>query len=222
MDTFEIRGPIAPEGSSDESGLARPGPPYGAARAAARQNGVPDGKSPDLSSEDVTALASAARGGDREALKRLYGLYKDRAYRIALLLLSNREAAEEVTEEAFVRYYHNTAAEHATFPQWVYKTVVGICVGHTSARGAVECERLSVNDPDRHAALRRRIAAALACLEPRARVAFVLREGVRLSYRQIAAVMDDEPEHVAHYLADARAGLAEVLEQIEFEAWNIG
>lgn len=172
---------------------------------------------------EVGRWAEAARRGDREALKNLFDRYKDDVYRTALLLLSNRSAAEAVAEEAFVRYHRQPPEDGTRFDRWIFRTVVDLCVRHAEEGGGVgPRERLSIDDPERPTAIRRLIAAALHEVPPHARVAFVLREANGFSYERIAALTGEPLDRVGVHLARARAGLAGVLERIEFESWNAG
>ena len=211
VDTFSPSGQRAPK-----TGVLPSGRSYSASVAGAVAPVRPDADE-DLARQ--ARLAAAAREGDRKALKELFGSYKDRVYRTALLLLSSRDAAEAVTEEVFVRFYQE--APEGEFGTWAYRAVVGICLRHMiEGDGDGTRERLSVHAPDRGAAIRRRIAVALADLAPQARVAFVLREGQAFSYERIATVMETGPDRIAEHLVAARSRLAGVLEEIEFEAWN--
>jgi RNA polymerase sigma-70 factor, ECF subfamily len=55
-----------------------------------------------LETDRVKALLVACGGGDRIAFKSLYDLQSSRLLAVAIRVLGNREAAEEVLQEAFV------------------------------------------------------------------------------------------------------------------------
>ena len=51
---------------------------------------------------DDAALAGRIRGGDCEALGELYDLYAPQAYAVAVRILSDQYAAEDIVHDAFV------------------------------------------------------------------------------------------------------------------------
>jgi len=69
------------------------------------------------------------RNGDREALDGLFDLYVDRVYGYARAILGNREDAEEVAAEAFLRAFQNAASyrSDAPFHIWLFAIVRNLC-----------------------------------------------------------------------------------------------
>lgn len=55
---------------------------------------------------DTDALLRAVRAGDESALRTLYEWYSTNVYALAYAITRNREAAEEVTQDAFLRVWH--------------------------------------------------------------------------------------------------------------------
>lgn len=173
--------------------------------------------------DEVASWVGDAQNGYRDALKKLYDAYKNSVFQTALLLLSSREAAATVTEEVFVRFSEGEQVDGHAFELWLYRTISQVCTMHMAGEEGVPANpRLPVDEPDRATAIRRRIAGALATLDPDVRVAFVLREGQGFDYDGIARVMGGTEDDVARHLAAARSRIAAVLEGIEFEAWNVG
>jgi RNA polymerase sigma-70 factor (ECF subfamily) len=112
--------------------------------------------------------------------------YRDRALRIAWRLLgSDGAAAEDVTQEAFVRAYRGLARfrDEAKLSTWFYRILVNEVRRHQRWRmlqRATDGEPDALPDPGSGAAaasdpaLRRRIGAAIAALPRGQREAFVL------------------------------------------------
>jgi RNA polymerase sigma-70 factor (ECF subfamily) len=61
---------------------------------------------------------------------RLVDRYKDKSFSLALRLLKNREDAEEVLQDAFVRAYNSLGKfeERAKFSTWFYRIVYNVCL----------------------------------------------------------------------------------------------
>jgi RNA polymerase sigma-70 factor (ECF subfamily) len=68
------------------------------------------------------ALARMAREGDRHAFERLFERYKKPILNFVYRLIGNRETAEEVTQETFIRVYRNLDIfdPNRKFSSWVY------------------------------------------------------------------------------------------------------
>jgi RNA polymerase sigma-70 factor (ECF subfamily) len=80
------------------------------------------------SDADMLALLQAARAGDSAAYDRLYNLYADRVFRYLYARLGQREMAEDLTADVFVRLLQNlprfrvnNARPVASFSAFVYR-----------------------------------------------------------------------------------------------------
>ncbi len=80
------------------------------------------------SDADMLALLQAARAGDSAAYDRLYNLYADRVFRYLYARLGQRELAEDLTADVFVRllknlprFKVNAARPVASFSAFVYR-----------------------------------------------------------------------------------------------------
>jgi RNA polymerase sigma-70 factor, ECF subfamily len=80
------------------------------------------------SDADMLALLHAARAGESAAYDRLYNLYADRVFRYLYARLGQRELAEDLTADVFVRLLQNlprfkvnTARPVASFSAFVYR-----------------------------------------------------------------------------------------------------
>ncbi|TMU57353.1 RNA polymerase sigma factor [Flagellimonas algicola] len=69
-------------------------------------------------------LEQAARG-DREGLEYLVNAYKDLAYAIAIKVLQNKEDAEEVVQDSFIRAFASLKKfkKSSKFSTWLYRIV---------------------------------------------------------------------------------------------------
>jgi RNA polymerase sigma-70 factor (ECF subfamily) len=80
------------------------------------------------SDAEMLALLQAARAGDSAAYDRLYNLYSDRVFRYLYARIGQREVAEDLTADVFVRLLQNlprfrvnAARPVASFSAFVYR-----------------------------------------------------------------------------------------------------
>jgi RNA polymerase sigma-70 factor, ECF subfamily len=148
----------------------------------------------------VTASDTARRGAATAEPKRLAELYERNApgaLRLAFLITSDPELAQDITQEAFVRvagrfrYLRSPSA----FDAYLRRTVVNLCNSHFRhqrvVRAALEREAglatRPVEDPD--PGLRDQLRRALHRLPARQRTALVLHYYEDLSEEQLANAM---------------------------------
>jgi len=89
------------------------------------------------SDAEMIALISAAQHGDPKAYDQLYNLYSDKLFRYLYLRLGEREPAEDLAAEVFVRlvrmlphYRINSARPVAAFSAWLYKIAANLLTDH--------------------------------------------------------------------------------------------
>lgn len=66
---------------------------------------------------------------DTRPFEQLVSLYKDRVFSTAYRLMGNRQEAEDVAQEVFLKVYRNirTLDEPATLTAWIYRITVNTC-----------------------------------------------------------------------------------------------
>src|SRR4030042_2840774 len=73
---------------------------------------------------DVRSLVERSARGDIESFGELYGLYLDRIYRYVFYQVSNRVAAEDLTEEIFLKAWEGIGkfkGKGPPFQAWLYR-----------------------------------------------------------------------------------------------------
>lgn len=77
-------------------------------------------------------LIELVKTGHTAAYRELITRYKDYAYTIAFRVLANREDAEEVTQDAFVKVYKGVANFQANskFSTWLYRIVLNTAISY--------------------------------------------------------------------------------------------
>ena len=149
-----------------------------------------DGRTDALIVEQVLA-------GDVDAFAVLVGRYRESCARYALHMLGNREDAEEVLQDAFVRAYRSLGRceDPERFGAWLFRILVNRC-RTAGARRARRTKTFLADDgalmtaseehPAEQWAWREEIERALGELRPEQREAFLLKYVEGLGYDEMA------------------------------------
>lgn len=75
-------------------------------------------------------LVKRAKKGDGKAYDELNRLYKDAVYSIIYRMVHNRQEAEDLTQEAFIKAYNsiNSFNEEYAFSTWLFKIATNNCI----------------------------------------------------------------------------------------------
>lgn len=180
------------------------------------------------------ALVAASRRGDRDAFRELVERYFRRILAVATGMLRNREDAQDVAQEAFIKAYGNLGAfkGDSSFYTWLYRIAVNLCIDwqRRAARAGLNLEPAGsllddaqrTERPDdrpgvdpferlRDRELGESVLAALGELTPEHRAVILLREVEGLSYEEISHVMRCAKGTVMSRLYYARKRLQERL-----------
>jgi len=86
-----------------------------------------------------TRLARLARKGDHRAFAELVELYKDKLYHLARRMLSQRQEAEDIVQETFLRVYNHLDRydENQKFSTWIYRIATNLCIDRLRRRRQV-------------------------------------------------------------------------------------
>jgi len=117
-----------------------------------------------------SALVARAQGGDMEAFDELYRLHRDKVYSLCLNLCGDRERAQDLLQETFVRGWRGLQGfrGQSAFSTWLHRVAVNVCRdGERRRRTQVGeahagIEQDSVGAPEARASARRRGAGARA------------------------------------------------------------
>ncbi len=205
-------------------GAAAPGPePLAPSRKTAAE-----GESEPSESQ----LIEEARSGSHGAFERLVRRYSERAFRAAYRVLRDKEASEDVVQEAFLKAYRGLRRFECRsgFYTWLYRIVVNLALDRRRRdRGiTTEWEDRALEDVDARATLpqaedpelasRRRelrqlVARGIEGLPDGQREVLLLREVDGLSYEEIAASMRISKGTVMSRLHYARRKMVAFLKQ---------
>jgi RNA polymerase sigma-70 factor (ECF subfamily) len=199
-----------------------------------KQNGTDE--NPVLRDPDVR-LMLRAKQGDETAFTQLVTNYQDRLVGVLAHMLQNKEAAEDLAQEVFLRIYR---ARHgyeptAKFSTWLFRIANNLANNLRRDTGRRKETLLNVHDsgplgprpgerliaeksglmPARQfdkSEMCSMVQAALATLNENQRMAVLLHKFEEMSYSDIAATLETTPTAVKSLLSRARDNLREKLE----------
>jgi RNA polymerase sigma-70 factor (ECF subfamily) len=175
-------------------------------------------------------LIAGARAGELAAFNALVELYQAQVYNLAYRMLSQREAAEDATQETFLSVFqHIVQFRGDNFRAWLLRIASRACIDQVRRAGrrpAISWDAASadpvqdVEPPDPgegpegatlRLELRTTLQRALSTLPPEQRIAVVLCDVQGLSYQEIADAMGTNIGTVRSRLARGRAHLRDRL-----------
>lgn len=176
------------------------------------------------------ALARQAQTGDIDAFSALVGRYQRTVVNLAYRMLGDRQEAEDVAQEAFIRAYQSLGRYDPArrFFPWLYRIAINRCL---TVRARPQSTPLSDETaaalPDDQPTPEQQVArnetqadvqSAIATLPEHERTLVALRYGADLSYEEIATTMQLPLGTVKNRLFRARQRLAGLLSEDYDEA----
>jgi RNA polymerase sigma-70 factor (ECF subfamily) len=169
-----------------------------------------------------------ALAGSEDAFIDLVRKYESRIFTLVSRIVSNREDAEDVTQEAFTKAYARLSSFtfQSAFFTWLYRIAVNAAADFVKSRRRRRTTSLDAlaeaapavappqSRPERSASrgeLRERLRLAIADLPPVFRTVLVLRELEDLAYDEIAKILGCSIGTVESRLFRARARIREAL-----------
>lgn len=172
----------------------------------------------DREETDEALIARAGRG-DRLAAGALVMRHTDRIFAASLKMLGDRAAAEDVTQETFLRLWKNAGrwrSGNARLETWLYRVAMNLCIDNlrerrreAPAEAAPDRADPAPRADDSLAAEQRRVIvdAAIAALPERQRMAITLCHYQELSNIEAAEILGVSVEAVESLLARGRRAL---------------
>ena len=142
-------------------------------------------------------VALAARG-DRRAFERLYRQHVGRVFSVCARMTGDRTAAEELTQDVFVRAWEKLALYRgeSAFSTWLHRLAVNVVLNHRKSegrrRGRLEDDQDAIDaTPGRQApaGIAMDLEQAIAGLPPGARRVFVLHDVEGFKHEEIAEML---------------------------------
>ena len=170
----------------------------------------------------------ACQQGDREAFRLLFEAYKDRVFSIACYSLGDETAADDVTQQIFVKLFTRIGQFRgdSEFTTWLYRLVINSCLDERRRQRrflpVAEFAPMTVHRKSPETGYERRelagsVREAIGGLKPKMRTPILLKYIEGLSYEEIAAVLGCSKGTVASRLNRAHKALAKKLSHLRGE-----
>jgi len=154
----------------------------------------------------------------------LYQSYQALVYRRLYYLLGERAAAEDLTQEAFLRLYHQPPRERSNLGGWLLRVAANLAYNYLRGeerrrrREESQCREEGGVIPLEEAVIRsqeaRLVHQCLAKIAPRDRICLLLKNAGH-SYAEIAEVIQVDKNSVGTILARARRHFAGLYNESE-------
>lgn len=178
-----------------------------------------------------TKLVQDCISGDEAAWEQIVKTYTKRVYNLAYRYAGRFDAAEDLTQEIFLRVYQNLPSykpEAGTLINWMLTVARHLCIDflrqnrrHQKVAGSEELEVMDFKantGMDPVAALRaeekaKMVHAGIASLSPELKEAIILRDMEELSYQEITHMLKIPEGTVKSRINRARVELAKILKK---------
>jgi RNA polymerase sigma-70 factor (ECF subfamily) len=157
-------------------------------------------------------LLAACRRREIGAFEQLYRIHAPRLKSIAWHIAGNRQDAEDAVQETFVKLYRAIAGfnGHSAVGTWLCRIVIN--VSHDLVRKRKrQSEWTASESVGESPALAAALRQALARINPRYRMVFLLYEAEGLKHSEIAAVLEIPEGTSKSWLFEAKKELRRIL-----------
>jgi len=191
---------------------------------------------PSMNPVQETELTKKASQGDRAALGELLEAYRDRLYNVCLRMVSQREDAAELTQDAMLKIigHFEDFRGDSKLSTWMIRIAMNLSVSHLRKRKLRYTESLEAVDDDQTTALRRQLADnrepgpgqnvqqkemlthlqdALGRVDPDFRAVLILRDIEQMDYEQIGKTLSLPTGTVKSRLFRGRLALRRAMQQ---------
>jgi len=172
-----------------------------------------------MASDELT-LMLRVREDDRQAFDRLVEMYRDHAVNMLFRMVGNRDDAEELAQEAFLRIYRARKRwrPEASFTTWFHRIATNLAINHRRKKSPARLpeyeegtDPVTPDDGASRAELVKHVWTAVQELPARQRAALVLTRLEGCTYVQAAEAMDVSVDAIRSLVARARDELRDRL-----------
>jgi RNA polymerase sigma-70 factor (ECF subfamily) len=160
-------------------------------------------------------------GGDHLAFKGLVERYQSRLFNFLYRYLRDRQAAEDLTQEVFLKVYQAAPRfkPRARVRTWIFTIAYNLAVNELRRRRrrklfgllALEDREIEASDARDHLELEETMTEALGLLPHKQRAALMLRVRDELSYQEIAEILGVTRASVESLMFRARKRLRRLI-----------
>lgn len=193
----------------------------------------------NFTTEELALLCQKTLPDDTRAFEAIVARYKKRVFATTNRLMENREDAEDLAQEVFLKIYRNIGklSEPATFESWLHRITVNICLDALEKRKRRPAIKIHLDDGEETSGFdapsnsntaksfeaeetRNCLDKALSKLDPKGRSVVVLRDIEELSYEEIAESLEVGLSAVKMRIHRARLAIQKLIEEICPGIWR--
>jgi len=179
----------------------------------------------------ILAWVKETQNGNTEAFSQIYHHLKNRLFSLAYRYTYNREAAEDILQETFIKIYSkmSTINQPETFLPWAYRVTINTALSYlrrhrkyfhstiSQEEREIEIEDTTGIDSlnNSEALLRQTIEAAIRSLPPGLKTIFLLHDVQGFTHEEIAAILGCTVGTSKSQLFKARVKIRDFLQQRE-------
>ena len=185
-------------------------------------------------SELESHLIEALIKGDQSAYRSIYDLHKSIVYNTAMGFLTNKNDAEDITQEVFVQVFRSVKnfKKESKLSTWIYRITITKCLDllrsrKAKKRFAIFTDIFSDKEKDSEerfidyehpgiveekSEMSKLLFKEIDSLPANQRIAFVLNKVEKLSYQEISEVMETSVSSVESLIFRAKGNLKKKLE----------
>ena len=185
-----------------------------------------------MTREQELTIIRRVQHGDVNAFELLVAAYEKNVFNVALQMVGNREDAQDMAQEAFLKAYNSLSSFRgdSKFSSWLYRIVSNVCLDFKRRQGRRPSSSLTVEDDEgetleldiadesqspemllERGLTRDAVRRGLNALPPDYKQILLLREIQGLSYDEISDVLDLEVGTVKSRIFRARKRLCAFL-----------
>ena len=185
-----------------------------------------------MTREQELTVIRRVQHGDVEAFELLVAAYEKNVFNVALQMTGNREDAQDMTQEAFIKAYSSLSSFRgdSRFSSWLYRIVANVCLDFKRRQSRRPSASLTVEDDEGESVqldiadesqspetlleqkmTREAVREGLQQLPDEQRQILLLREIQGLSYEEIGEALQLEPGTVKSRIFRARKKLCAFL-----------
>ena len=103
-----------------------------------------------MTREQELTIIRRVQHGDVNAFELLVAAYEKNVFNVALQMLGNREDAQDMTQEAFLKAYNSLSSFRgdSKFSSWLYRIVSNVCLDFKRRQGRRPSSSLTVEDDE--------------------------------------------------------------------------
>ncbi len=169
---------------------------------------------------NISEIVQRCKNGDYEAWNMIVDRYAKTIYNLALNFFANREDAEDITQDVFLKVYNNIDKfrEEKSFKSWLVRISTNHCIDHwrktkrSARRIELSDDLIRIDHTPEDKAVKNgdvtNLRNKISILDPDLRLLLIMRDIQEYSYQEIADTLDLPLGTVKSRINRARVKLA--------------